>query len=279
MRDKFNLLVSCMAIALSTWGCASPAPRVAMVIGIGHYQHATPLSNPPNDARAIAERLAALDWKVETAIDVGEAELEDAIEAFEEQVARSDQAIFYYTGHSMQINGGNYLVPVEFEPSTASIEKDLVSLDRAVERMATSPGQVAILVDAGRDNSLAMAFAQTSPEGGKSQNPEGATGLPPGRHFSQGLAEIPVRTGMFVAYATAPGHVALDGSGTHSPFVRALLDHIDLENQDVRTLLVRVREDVFEATGGSQVPWDSSSLTRPFLIHATPTPTGSPPTP
>ncbi len=73
--------------------------------------------------------------------------------------------------------------------------------------------------------------------------------------------------GTFVAYATAPGLVALDGRGRHSPFTRALLEHIERRDQDIGTVLVFVRDQVVEATGGTQVPWYHSSLTEPFLIN------------
>jgi uncharacterized caspase-like protein len=255
MRSKFNFLVAFVFSALSLSGCATPAPRVAIVIGNGEYQHTSPLTNPPNDARAIGERLAAQGWAVSTVIDLPRAELQGALASFEKQVARADQAIFFYAGHSLQINGENYLMPVEFEPNSETAEIDLVSINETIARLATAPGQIAVLLDASRDNPLAIVYQRTSR---RREAEELQIGL--------GLAEVPVDDGMFIALSTAPGHVAFDGSVGHSPFSRAILNHIDLKNQDVRTLLVRVRNEVMTSTGGSQVPWDYSSLIDDFWI-------------
>lgn len=259
MRFKLVILALLYAIGVSTSGCATPAPRVAMVVGNGQYQHAQPLTNPPNDAREVARRLEQLGWQVSTAIDLPRVGLENSIASFEKQVEGADQAIFFYAGHSMQVNGENFIVPVEFEPKVADLGRDLVSLNAAVDRLATSKAQVAILLDASRDNPLATAFEEAAQQRGN--------GEMAGVQIGRGLAELPASDGTFVAFATAPGHVAFDGTSGHSPFSQALLKHIDLQNQDVRTLLVRVRNDVVDATGGSQVPWDYSSLVGDFLIY------------
>jgi uncharacterized caspase-like protein len=140
MRFKFISLVAFVFITVSVSGCATPAPRVAMVIGNGDYEHTSPLLNPPNDARAIGERLAAQGWAVSTAIDLPRAELQEALASFEKRVARADQAIFFYAGHSLQIDGENYLMPVEFEPQSATVERDLVSINDAIARLAAAVG-------------------------------------------------------------------------------------------------------------------------------------------
>ena len=255
MRFKFISLVAFVFITVSVSGCATPAPRVAMVIGNGDYEHTSPLLNPPNDARAIGERLAAQGWAVSTAIDLPRAELQEALASFEKRVARADQAIFFYAGHSLQIDGENYLMPVEFEPQSATVERDLVSINDKIARLAAAPGQMAVLLDASRDNPLAIVYHRTS-RGRETED----------LHFGLGLAEVPAGDGTYVAFSTAPGHVAFDGTAGHSPFSKAILNHIDLKNQDVRTLLVRVRDEVMTSTGGSQVPWDYSSLIEDFWI-------------
>jgi uncharacterized caspase-like protein len=255
MRFKFNFLVAFVFITVSISGCAKPAPRVAMVIGNGEYEHTSPLINPPNDARAIGERLAVKGWAVSTAIDLPREKLQEALASFEKKVARADQAIFFYTGHSLQINGENYLMPVEFEPQSATVERDLVSINDTIARLATAPGQIAVLLDASRDNPLAIVFHRTS----RSRQTEYL-------QIGLGLAEVPAGDGTYVAFSTAPGHVAFDGTAEHSPFSKAILNHIDLKNQDIRTLLVRVRDEVMTSTGGSQVPWDYSSLIDDFWI-------------
>ena len=232
-----------------------------MVMGNSQYQNTQPLKKSASDAQEIAQRLEAFGWDVSTAIDLPQDGLETSMASFEKSAVKAEQTLLYYSGHAMQVNGENYIVPVEFDPEEADMTTDLVSLNEAVERLSKSPGQVAVFIDASRDNPMTFEF-----EGISRQNrPEAADW-----HFDQGLAELSVGSGTFVAFATAPGHVARDSISGNSHFTKAFLKHIHLQNQDVRTLSVRIRDDVMKATGGSQIPWHYSSLTADFWINGIP---------
>jgi uncharacterized caspase-like protein len=256
-----------LACLLSSWACATSQPRVALVVGNGEYQHATPLANPANDAALMAERLENLGWVVTSAIDVSAATFEERTASFVQQLQEAEEAIFFYAGHGMQINGENYIVPIEFDPESAELNRDLISMNQTIERFKESDVQLAVFLDACRDNPLAGEYEKTFREGSRGLSLRRDETESSDLRFGRGLAELPATAGTFIAYSTAPGHVALDGTGEHSPFVSALANHIDLRNQDVSAVMQRVRNEVVRSTHGSQVPWDHSSLTQKFWIN------------
>ncbi|MFT5442344.1 MAG: putative caspase-like protein [Myxococcota bacterium] len=264
------LYLCAAGLLLSSWGCATPqSARVALVVGNGDYLHTTPLKSPSQDARVMGEQLEATGWRVTTAIDRPVDELNQALTSFEKEASNADQVIFFYAGHAMQIDGENYMVPVGFEPRTAAIDTGLVSLNQAVESLRSGGAQLAILVDACRENPLTAEFERASVrESSRPAEGKVRTRL----RFEPGLAELPGGLDTFVAFATAPGHVAFDGTRDHSPFTRALLSHIAVPGEDIRTVFQKVRRDVVEYTKGSQVPWDYSSLSAGFWINSAPTP-------
>lgn len=250
-----------IALALFAVGCATPAPRVALVVGHAHYEHTSPLASPTADAHAVANKLRELGWEVTAAVDLPRQALEEHAAAFERAATDAAQVLFFYAGHSMEIGGENYIVPVGFDPYKAEIDRDLVSLRETVGRFKHEGRQLAVLVDASRDNPLAYEYQRAI---------RGRSSGPASHEVGTGLAELPAQAGTFVAYATAPGHVTLDGRGKHSVFTRALLEHMDFRDQDVATVLVLVRDQVVKDTGGTQVPWYHSSLTEPFSINPAP---------
>src|SRR5205807_715639 len=104
-----------------------------------------------------------------------------------------------------------------------------------------------VLLDACRDNPLARNLARSmGTRGGQ---------------IGQGLAEVKAGVGALIGFSTQPGNVALDGEGRNSPYAGALVKHIAEASKDVSAILVAVRNDVLQATGGRQVPWEHTSLT------------------
>ncbi|MCP4038979.1 MAG: hypothetical protein GY733_18720 [bacterium] len=271
-RRRLATTLLLFVLGTTSWGCATSNPRVAMVVGNSRYQHTTPLANPANDARAMSERLSELGWQVTTAIDVPADGLETATALFEREIQNAEQVIFYYAGHGMQIDGENYIVPIEFDPEQAQLQRDLISVSDTIDRFKPARGQLVVLLDACPDNPLAFEYETASRARSRGlQLPEGNP-TPLRLDFGTGLAELAASAGSFIAYSTAPGHIALDGMGKQSPFTRALLEHMGLRDRDVAAVLVLVRNQVMLDTGGTQVPWDHSSLTESFSIN----PAGSP---
>ena len=228
--------------------------RVALIIGVGKYQNASELTNPPNDARLVAPLLEKLGFETEIAIDPDYEAMKRAIRNFGRRLEGARVALFYYAGHGLQVAGRNYLLPVEV---ALAREQDLryEAFDvQAILDEMDAPGRVnLIFLDACRDNPLARSLA------GHLGQRSAAVG--------QGLAQVETTvSGTLIAYATDPGKVALDGTGSNSPFTEALARHIATPALDVRQMLTRVRADVQKATNGHQRPWVNESLDADFYF-------------
>lgn len=270
------LLGAPIVLLLTLGGCASPSPNVALVVGLGAYVNAPNLPNPARDATAVGSSLDELGWSVITLTDLDHNGIAQAVADFAPTVAAAEQAIFFYAGHGMQIDGQNYLVPTGFEPTAAGLE-DLVSLDDMLAQLAGGNAQLVVFLDACRDNpltaSLTEQFADARSRGITLPYWPAVPNEVSDDHkvyeptVGRGLAETKVSAGSMIAYATQPGNVALDGVGLHSPFTKALLENIGTPEQDVSWVMRQTRARVIDETDGKQVPWDHSSLIRPFVLN------------
>jgi uncharacterized caspase-like protein len=220
---------------------------VALVVGNGAYRHAPALANPGNDARAMAAALERLGFEVTLGVDLDRDALRATIRRFAERLDGARTALAFYAGHGVQVGGRNWLLPVD---ARLRHERDLTfeaePLDLLLGLMERDAAVNILLFDACRDNPLAADLARAM----------GTRSAGVGR----GLAPVSGGVGTLVAFATQPGNVALDGSGRHSPFTAALLEHIEAPGQEIGQLLRKVRESVIRATRGTQVPWDHSAL-------------------
>jgi TPR repeat protein len=235
-------------------GAASTAyaeRRVALVMGNAAYQHATPLKNPASDAAKVAELLRKLDFNVVVLTDVDKIGMELALRHFVAEIDGADVALFYYSGHAVQVGDLNYLVPVSAAVEGArSLPLDTIALQDVSSAMRQAGAKVQLLfLDACRDNPFENAFV-----------PHQAAGA------TRGLARVETATGSLVVFSTSPGQVARDGSGDLSPFTSAFVHYAGEPNLEIRQVLSRVRSDVAGATDNQQVPWDSSSLLGDFYL-------------
>lgn len=235
---------------------AGDGKRVALVIGNGAYTAAPPLWNPRNDANAVAARLGQLGFEVIPGLDLGRDAMEDKLGAFEEAISGVSAAMLFYAGHGLQVKGHNYLVPVDAEiRQEIQLKRRAFSLDEVLDIMARRARASLVFLDACRDNPFSRSLLA------------GMTEDERGRYLVRsGLAEVKASQGSFVAFATAPDNVALDGSGSNSPFTQALLTHIETPDVSVSDMMISVRNDVLRATGGRQEPWDQSSLRERFCF-------------
>jgi uncharacterized caspase-like protein len=203
------------AAAVAAPGAAEQQRRVALVIGNGAYRHAPPLPNPPNDARAVASALKGIGFQVVEGTDLDIEGMRAAIGAFEKALGGRDAGVglVFYAGHGMQVDGENYLIPVDAELETSSdLKFKTVAATWLLDEVLGSglEGRVSIvMLDACRDNPLTRSFARRT---------RSATG--------SGLADITAADGAYIAFATAPGNVAEDGRGANSPFTTAILRNI-----------------------------------------------------
>jgi tetratricopeptide (TPR) repeat protein len=231
----------------STPGAQGPGSRVALVIGNGAYVNAGALPNPANDARAVARVLREIGFDVAEGVNLDHRSQERLVRDFLRKAANARVALLFYAGHGMQVEGKNFLVPVDAKlTARTDLPFETLELDKILAGLDDESRTNILILDACRDNPLAKNFARTASRSASSP---------------AGLAPVSsVGSGTLIAYATAPDQVALDGDAGNSPFTAALVKHLRTPGLEVRQMLTRVRAEVIAATQRKQVPWDNSSL-------------------
>jgi len=243
-----SLIVRALFIAASFVATALQAEeRLALVIGNSAYGTVSPLDNPTRDARLISGALVAQGFDVTMLIDSSQIEMKRGIAQFGRDLreAGSDATgLFYYAGHGVQSFGTNYLLPIDVALNDAA-DLDLVAVEAqsVLRQMFSAHNRTNIIIlDACRNN----PFTEIA------------------EFNDNGLAEMQAPTGTFLAYATAPGAVALDGIGGNSPFTHAVATQMSTPGLPIEQMFKKVRVEVLEKTNGQQTPWDASSLTNDF---------------
>ncbi|MFT4959956.1 MAG: hypothetical protein ACI92Z_001033 [Paracoccaceae bacterium] len=245
----FSPLLGFLALILLTSGAVRAEERLALIIGNSQYGTVSPLDNPANDARAIAETLAGLDFKVTMLIDATQVDMKRGISQFGRDLRNAGidaTGLFYYAGHGVQSYGTNYLLPVDAALSDAA-DLDLVAVEAqsVLRQMFSARNKTNIVIlDACRNNPFSDILDFND----------------------NGLAEMQAPTGTFLAYATAPGSVAFDGLEGNSPFTRAVAEQMKTPGLPIEQMFKQVRIEVLEKTSGQQTPWDASSLTSDFVF-------------
>jgi uncharacterized caspase-like protein len=228
--------------------------RFALVVGNAAYP-ISPLRNPPNDATAMGRKLVALGFDVRTELNINAEKFRQAVAEFCRHVAEAGgqeaqtQAVLFYAGHGVQVDGENYLLPIDSQFTTKfELKQSAIGLDILLEAMGACARTSVVLLDCCRDNPLPRTADTRS------------------LATSHGLANVRAPKGVYVAFATQPHFVALDGKGDNSPFTEAMLDHVDDPAKHVSEVLMDVRKDVYDKTAGQQIPWDHSALFEPFIF-------------
>jgi uncharacterized caspase-like protein len=251
-----SLYVALIASSL-VYACPATAEkRLALVIGQSAYRAVTPLPNPTNDARAVSDALTEAGFEVSTASDLSQSQMREAISMFASRVegkGPDSVALVFYAGHGVQIDGENYLVPIDADPKReADIPILAVRLDDVLNALTSVPNRMRIvLLDACRNDPF-PAVSKTA---------------------GQGLAIVDTKIGTpgtFVSFSTSPGAEADDGNGAHSPYTAALLPALKEKGIPIEETFKHVRIAVNKATGGRQTPWESSSLIEDFEFISDP---------
>jgi hypothetical protein len=251
---KFTVLVSCLLLLCAAVVQAAQEPgiklkvdRLALVIGNGAYQTA-PLKNPINDAEDMAATLKKLGFKIILKKDADQRTMEDTIRQFGWQLRNGDVGLFYFAGHGVQVEGRNYLIPIDARiESESDVKYEAVDVGRILGKMEDAENRLNIVIlDACRNNPYARVF----------------------RSDQSGLARMDAPTGSLVAYSTAPGEVAADGPERNGIFTKYLIQHMMTPNLLIEQVLKRVRIDVAGQTNGRQIPWESSSLMGDFYFNS-----------
>jgi Caspase domain len=219
--------------------------RVALVIGNAAYKE-SPLSNPVNDAKDMAQLLTELGFQVIYKQNSSQAEMKSAIREFGNNISKGDVALFYFAGHGAQVNGENYLIPVgAVITKEEEVEYESVNAGLVLAQMASAANRLNIVIlDACRNN----PFARSS------------------RSQTRGLAQMNAPTGTIIAYATEPGSVAADGRGKNGLYTEELLKAMRAPGLKIEDTFKRVRVGVRTRSQGKQTPWESSSLEGDFYF-------------
>jgi hypothetical protein len=231
---------------------AAPGKRMALVIGNGAYASVKALPNPPNDARAMARSLRDTGFVVAEGIDLDRASMQKITRDFLRDAARAQIALVYHAGHGVQIDGRNYLIPVDVRMQAGhSITEGMVDMDTIPAGLDDQVRTNILIFDACRNNPLEPQAATA--EANRAIAAGSGLAAPTALGAGQTLG-----AGTLIAFATAPGKVALDGEGANSPFSAALSRHIGTPGLEVQQMLTRA--EVVATTRNMQVPWSSSSL-------------------
>lgn len=226
---------------------ALASKSVALVIGNSAYEHVHGLTNPEADSSAVAESFRSAGFEVvELRKNLTASNMRRALRDFADTVKDADVAVVYFAGHGLEIDGTNYLVPVD-----AVLARDIDAFDEAIplDRLLTviEPAKQLrlVILDSCRDNPFASAMKRTIGS----------------RTVSRGLAKVePNSPNTLIAYAAKAGSTASDGDGPNSPFTRALVKYVTKPGLDIRKAFGFVRDEVLKDTRNRQEPFVYGSL-------------------
>jgi hypothetical protein len=226
----------------------STKKRIALLIGNGAYLNSI-LANPENDAREFKNELIRFGFDVFEYENLNQIQMKKAIDEFGVKLKNYDVGLFYYAGHGIQSKGINYLIPVDaILGSEQQIEYDCVQADRILGAMEASGAKVNIMIlDACRNNPFERSWTRTI--------------------SGKGLAYMNAPSGTLIAYATAPGSTASDGSGKNGLYTSAILESIKIPNLTILQMFQNVRSIVSQKSNKQQIPWESTSLTGDFYFY------------
>ncbi|MGB7299698.1 MAG: caspase family protein [Burkholderiaceae bacterium] len=242
----FGLFLPLM-LGLGSISSASAANRLALVIGNSDYPQ-WPLVNPVNDANAVATKLQGLGFDVSKHLQLKRDDIGVITDAFLRKINPDDTVVFFYAGHGVQVGGQNFLLATDAKIRTEfDVHRNGIDFTRFLNLLERSRASVKLVfLDACRNNPFAQKLRG---EGGK------------------GLARVGgAPYGTLISFATQPGGVAADGSGTHGLYTEQLLAHIDEPGVPVELMLKRVSASTHRASNGKQRPWIEGSLFGDFVF-------------
>jgi len=236
------------AAAAEAGGGAVNERRLALVIGNSKYRDA-PLTNPVNDARAVAVKLKELGFTVIERPNANLEEMRKSVRDFGNQLTLNDVGLFYFAGHGIQSGGANYLIPVDADiQDETELATRAFTASEVLEKMDAAKNRINIVIlDACRNNPLARKV----------------------RSAASGLAPMEQGSGTIIAFATKPGSTSADGDGIHGLYTAQLLEALSQPGLSVEEVFKRVRMGVSQKSGGEQIPWENSSLLGDFYFNPT----------
>jgi formylglycine-generating enzyme required for sulfatase activity len=226
----------------------APEARVALVIGNSAYADAS-LRNPVNDARGVKAALEACKFEVTLLENASKRSMEDAIAAFGNRIRGGAVGLFYFAGHGLQVKGENFLIPIGARlDKEDEVPYEGVNVGRVLDKMDAAKNALNIVIlDACRNNPFARSWNR-------------GTG-------DKGLATVNAPSGSLIAYATAPGSTAADGTRENGLYTEALLKELREPGVKLLDVFQNVRKRVKDGSGGQQTPWESNSTVGDFFFQ------------
>jgi uncharacterized caspase-like protein len=220
--------------------------RLALVIGNAEYASNAKLRNTRNDAASMAVELQALGFEVMKVLDGTYEQMKNAIYAFGDKAQTVDVSVFFYAGHGLEVDGTNYLVPVDANIQSAlDVKQKAIPLTGVIRTMefANDEGLNMIILDACRNNPF--------PTGKRSSG--------------SGLARIQTPSGTLIAYSTDPGSVASDGDRENGLYTGELIKQLSI-SQRIEDVFMNTRNAVERVSNGAQRPWEEARLKGVFYL-------------
>jgi simple sugar transport system substrate-binding protein len=221
--------------------------RVALVIGNSSYK-SSPLKNPVNDARDMANSLRGYGFTVIERTNLTTRQVGQTLREFRSKLTPGSVTVVFYAGHGVQIKGENYLPTVDAEINgEEDVPMQSLSTRQVMDVLAEAKTRMnLVFLDACRDNPYARSF----------------------RSSTRGIAKENAPSGTLISFATRPGSVAGDGDGRNGLYTSVLLEQIKQSNQPIEQVLKRVVSGVKVASKGHQEPWMEGSIEGDFCFSS-----------
>ena len=216
--------------------------RVALVVGIDSYAHATPLNNAVSDSRLVSKVLKETGFNVVALENPGVDEFYEGLDKLSRRASLAKVGIVYFAGHGVEVGGENYLLPVDAElEREVQLRSQAISLETILEDLGEARLEAKVVIlDCCRDNPLKQRTWMKTRSAGR--------GLAP-------ILDVNMPEGSLVFFSAGPGQVALDGDDGNSPFTKALASQLLIPGQDLFRAVINTSDNVADETGGRQEPW------------------------
>lgn len=241
LKAAYFILLIMLANSVNAQGS-----RIALVVGNSDYP-SSPLQNPVNDAGDIASTLRQLGFEVIHRENATHLVMEQAVREFGAMLEHGKGiGIFFYAGHGVQVNGRNFLIPVDADiQDETEVKHKALDVDFVLGKMELAGNDVNLLIlDACRNNPFERRFRSMT---------------------SRGLAPMNAPSGTVIWYATRPGKVAMDGRGRNSPFTHYLLNTLQKEDVEARKIISQIAVAMRDE-GLQQEPWQEGIWLNDFYF-------------
>jgi WD40 repeat protein len=221
--------------------------QIALIIGNADYVNGSKLTNPVNDATDLGESLKTLGFEVIQKTNADLRSMEQVVEEFSKKLKYYDVAMVFYAGHGLQVEGENYLVPIDATlKEKADVKYKCFPLGMLISKMEGKARTNIVVLDACRNNPFERSWSRSA--------------------AGNGMAVVSAPKGTFIGFATSPGQTANDGTGKNGVYTSALLRHLNTKSITIDQLFTRINNTVDETTSGAQVPWKTSSLSGDYYF-------------